>query len=175
MLFIHEMGHIIIAKCYNYKISEISIFPFGFYARILNLDYGRSLEVFMILFGGLSMHFLFYYIILFIYHLDMISVSFCEYLININKSIFIFNMIPIYPLDGGRLLFIFLRLFLNYRLSKIIIYIFSISFTLILLKYANLSLMIVLILLIILIVKDILCLNLQLVENIYYKEKDFND
>ena len=60
MLFIHEMGHVLIAKYYKYEVSDITIFPFGFYASILHLDYANIFELLMIMFAGLSMHGLFY-------------------------------------------------------------------------------------------------------------------
>ena len=174
MLFIHEMGHIMIAKYYKYEVSEITIFPFGFYARISHLDYASKYELFMIMVGGLIMHLFFSVLFIFIYYLDIISISYYEYLQNINLSIFMFNMIPIYPLDGSRCLFSILRIFFSYDISKIIIYFLSFIIALFLFYYANISLRIVLIILCYLNIKDIINYDYQRVEYLYYKEKDFN-
>ncbi len=163
-----------IAKYYKYEVSEVTIFPFGFYARISNLDYASKYELLMIMLGGLSMHLLFYYFFIFIYYLDLISISYYQYLQNINLSILMFNMIPIYPLDGSRCLFSILRIFFNYKISKIIIYLLSFVIIFFLFCYANISLRIVLILLCTLNIKDILNFDYQRVEYLYYKEKDFN-
>lgn len=174
MLFIHEMGHIIVAKYYKYEVSEITIFPFGFYSRISNLDYASSFELFMMMLGGLMMHFFFYIFLIFLYKFDNISISYYEYLQNINLSILMFNIIPIYPLDGGRCMFSIVRMFFNYKISKMIIYFISFIIIIYLFVYANISFRIVLILLFIINIKDILNLDYQRVEYLYYKEKDFN-
>ena len=171
MLFIHEMGHVLIAKYFKYEVSDITIFPFGFYASILHLDYANIFELLMIMFAGLSMHGLFYIGFIFLYHVDMISISFYEYLQNINISILLFNLIPIYPLDGSRCLFSILKLFFSYEISKIIIYLISIIIGFILFVYSNISLRIVLILLFYMMIKDGLSLELQRVEYLYFRKR----
>lgn len=174
MLFIHEMGHVLIAKYFKLNISDITIFPFGFYASIYHLETTSSFKLIIIMLGGLLMHLLFYYFLLFVLSLDLISSSYYDYLQRINCSILLFNLLPIYPLDGSRCLFAFFKLFLSYNKSKLFIYYISWCLIPILFMYANLSLRIMLVFLFYLSLKNYNEFYLEMVEIRYYKEKYFN-
>lgn len=48
----------------------------------------------------------------------ILSPSFAVYLHTINASILLFNLLPIYPLDGGRLMQTFFHCFLRFRTAE---------------------------------------------------------
>ena len=119
MLFalVHELGHVIMGIILGFKIEAISIIPTGFTVKFkaecknynIQIKNGNLLSVKKILIalaGPLVNIFiviatLTYYKFtqsLYIVHIptDLVIYS--------NILIFIFNLVPIYPLDGGRIL-----------------------------------------------------------------------
>lgn len=121
MLFIHEMAHVLMAKYFHYDVSEIIITPFGFVAQIHHLDHGNILSRIFILLAGLSMHLLYPFIFYGMYKMQLLSTMYMDYLNQINRSILVFNLLPIYPLDGGRILLCCLQLFMKYKISRMIV------------------------------------------------------
>ena len=119
MLFIHEMGHILCAYHFGYGVSSVMIYPFGCGAVIENIDHGSIIEEMIIVACGLGMHLLYPFIFLFALSLDLISPVFYEYLIQVNKAILLFNILPIFPLDGGRLLDCFFQRFFHYSKARL--------------------------------------------------------
>lgn len=94
---LHEVGHIIIALLFKVKLEKIEIMPFG-----LSASFDTSLknkEIFVTLAGpfmSLALAILCKYI-------DLIYITVQEAVYS-NILILLFNIIPIYPLDGGRII-----------------------------------------------------------------------
>ena len=118
MLSIHELAHILCAIMFNYKIEKLCIYPFGLSADISHIGHGDLFQEIMIISAGPLMHVCFPYLFQFAYEMDYISLSFMQYLYQINASILLFNLLPIYPLDGGRLLQAFFHCFLRYKKAE---------------------------------------------------------
>ncbi|MBQ2931723.1 MAG: site-2 protease family protein [Clostridia bacterium] len=99
---LHELAHILCAKALNIGISYIQIYPFGIAAHLEN-EYIRSSEKeFFISFAGPFCSLIFCWIFSFfekIYPIPQIS-----FLTNTNLALCFINLLPILPLDGGRML-----------------------------------------------------------------------
>ena len=120
--FLHELAHIFVGRILKYKTSEIEIMPFGFWARIepnykdYNKDVMKSKlvdvkNIFIALAGPLLN--LIFSIIFIKLNLYITAYS--------NLIVFTLNMIPIYPLDGGRVLQSVCRLLIGkFKSDKII-------------------------------------------------------
>ena len=145
LMFIHEMGHVVIAKLLNHKVKDIHVYPFGFSATIQHLNHMNPIDVVLILIGGIGFHFLFPILFKILYDFEYISYVYYQYMIQINHSILIFNLLPIFPLDGGRFLFSLLRFFLSYRFSKHITLFISVFCIIVLFIYSKHSMKIILI------------------------------
>ncbi len=110
MLFVsvllHELGHSVIALKYNIKVKQINLFIFGGLAEIAGEPPKASAE-FWIAIAGPIVSFLLSGIF---YILQLSTQSFTpafavfEYLAYINLLLAMFNLIPGFPLDGGRVL-----------------------------------------------------------------------
>lgn len=118
MLLIHETAHVWTALFLGYRTDEIHIYPFGFSAMIHHLDHGKTGEILLILFAGLSMHLIFPFALEMLCRLDLISPSYRDYLIHISFAILFFNLLPLYPMDGGRILLCLLRLVVSYYAAR---------------------------------------------------------
>ena len=109
IMFIHELGHIVMIKLLRYKINSITILPTGgIIDTNINLNI-KSNHLFLISISG----------ILFQIILEIIipSSSSYNYIIfnKINISLIIFNLIPINPLDGYKIFISIVERFLKYK------------------------------------------------------------
>lgn len=100
--FFHEIGHILIGLILKVKLEKIEIMPFGFSANfIYNYEdkYYNIKEILIILAGPLTSGIL----AILSYYIQFINIT-VQQAIYANLLIMIFNLIPLYPLDGGRIL-----------------------------------------------------------------------
>ena len=119
--FFHELGHLCTGFILGFKPYSLGINPLGLSInfRIKAEDYNEkikkgnilALKKLIIAFGGPAVNFLI--VILFLF--CDIKIFNCprEFVIYSNLLIGLFNLIPIYPLDGGRILKNVLHIFLG--------------------------------------------------------------
>ncbi|MFI3251933.1 MAG: hypothetical protein R3Y60_02205 [bacterium] len=108
ILCLHELGHLVFLKKYKREIISITFFPFGGIIKHSGNNNTNLKEDFYIHFGGLLVNI----ILLFIFH--MFNMQTC---LLINLGIIISNSIPIYPLDGGKILKTLLNSIICYKKS----------------------------------------------------------
>ena len=126
LMSVHESMHLLCAKKLGYEIEKVTLYPFGLCASILNFEYKNSLHEIYITVAGLLVHVLCAFILPVFYYLDIISMSFYMYLANANLSLLCFNLIPIYPLDGGRILRNVLEYVFPFKRAKFLSLLFSV-------------------------------------------------
>lgn len=102
-VLVHELSHGIVAKIRGFNIREIEIFPFGGIAKFdTMLGCDRANEIFIAAIGPLSnMIILLLFLLIKTYLIDNYITRF---IIQLNMTMFIINLLPIFPLDGGRIL-----------------------------------------------------------------------
>lgn len=115
----HELGHILISLILGYKIISIELFPFGGVTKIDKPLNTPIINDFLISIFGIV-----FQIILFFFIKDN---TFLEY----NKNILLFNLLPIIPLDGSKIIFEFYNIFFSYKKSIKLYYVTSIIFIII--------------------------------------------
>lgn len=129
--FIHELGHIIAASLLKLKIGKIKLLAIGFNAEIDDLDYTSSLKEFLIAIAGPLTYFVSAYLLQYLYQIDFISYNALKQAQTINKYNLVFNLLPIIPLDGGRILKIIIDNFFTSKKTLYIVAVLSCFFTLI--------------------------------------------
>ena len=133
--FIHEFFHCIGAIYYKLIVNSISFLPFGFYADIDNLYNVKWYQELIIIMLGPASFIISYFIIYFLYLKGNISLYLYNEINRTNLFILLFNLLPIYPLDGYRILKIFIELFFVEKKALIITNIISLLTTLIFFFY----------------------------------------
>ncbi|MBE6142937.1 MAG: hypothetical protein E7177_02980 [Erysipelotrichaceae bacterium] len=116
------------AKFLKVKVGEIEFLPIGFYLKIPDLESYSFHKQLLVLIAGPSSFIFSCAIIKMLYNLGILSLYGYEDAMISNKFILLFNLLPIYPLDGAKIIELSLTSFLNeykLRASRIIISILS--------------------------------------------------
>lgn len=109
IVLIHELGHVIVSIIFKYKIISITIYPFGGITK-LEKDINTSpIKELILASGGLLMQIILFIIISNIDFYD--KYLFLKY----NKSIFLFNLVSIIPLDGSLIVYSILNIFKSFK------------------------------------------------------------
>lgn len=104
ILFIHEIGHIVTAIAYKWKIHKIHVLPFGGNIEFQHLINSSIKEELLILLSGSFFQIIYYGIVVLFYQFHFIPSSLYFMFKNYHYSLLIFNLLPIYPLDGFKLM-----------------------------------------------------------------------
>lgn len=129
-VILHEYGHALTAKRYGIKTLDIIISPIGGIARLQKLPDRPIRELAVAIAGplvNLAIALILFAVTFLLFNADSFSIpdealellatpqGFLYGLIWINFVLFVFNLIPAFPMDGGRIL----RAFLSMRFGKV--------------------------------------------------------
>lgn len=153
IVFIHELGHITMALIFKYKIIKINIYPFGGYTVFETNINNPFIKEFMVFIGGILFQTIFF--LLTKSYLDN-SIYIYKIIEHYNSSILLFNILPIIPLDGSKVINILLNKIFSFKIAHLIsIYISYIFIVIIIIKSSNnLSYLVMMILLFCILIKE---------------------
>jgi stage IV sporulation protein FB len=100
----HELGHFAVAKAFRWRIREILLLPFG---GVLVVDEAASTPIYqeiLVTLAGPLQHLWLILITFFLLQNGIISPLPATTFIEANVFMALFNLIPVNPLDGGKLL-----------------------------------------------------------------------
>jgi stage IV sporulation protein FB len=117
IVLIHEIGHVFFFYLFNIEIENVVIYPFGGVTKVNKRIHERIYKDILISLGGIIFQLLLFLVFNFMYRYDLIVGSTYDMFNNYNKSIILFNLIPIIPLDGSKLLLAICTKFLSYKCS----------------------------------------------------------
>src|SRR5699024_7235473 len=117
IVIMHELGHFFAAKRFGWRVDKIMLWAFG---GVLQTDEYTTRpikeEVIVTICGPLQ-HVLVFVLAYLLHWTNCIPVSLLAEINHYNVIILLFNLLPIYPLDGGRICFALLSAALPYRLA----------------------------------------------------------
>lgn len=125
IVIVHELGHIFMIRHFEYPILGVEIYPFGGITRVdkpINTPLKREI---LIALSGVGMQVLFFFLFFFLYHQGWILERTFFLFTSYNKVIFLFNLMPIIPLDGSILIHSFLEFFFPYKKAYSLYFLFS--------------------------------------------------
>ncbi len=115
IIIVHELGHFLTAKLFNWKVLKINIYPLGgltVYNDNINKPFFES---FLVSIMGPVFQVIFVWLIF----------RNNEDIIFFNNLFLLFNLLPIVPLDGSKMLSLFLELFFPYKVVMSFLVFFS--------------------------------------------------
>lgn len=161
---IHELAHMVCGVILGFKPDTLRIMPFGFSIQFKPIidDYNKkvlksnviSVKKIIVSLAGPLIN-LFIVIIGLIFNLN-------NEIIYANSLIFIFNLIPIYPLDGGKILKNILKIFCGNRkantytntIANVVIVGLTMISSILIMIYKNIAILVILIVLWAMIIKE---------------------
>ena len=134
ILFIHELGHYFVMNLFSIKVRSITFYPYGGKIDSDILINTNSKKVLIISISGILMQLLLYLIVFILYKINIIDTYYYSIINMYNLYIMLFNLLPIYPLDGFKILNCIFEMIFPYikslKLSLMINVIFMILFLL---------------------------------------------
>ncbi|MBM6619741.1 M50 family metallopeptidase [Bacillus suaedaesalsae] len=110
----HELGHASMALFFRFRIKKIQLLPFG---GVVELDEhgNRPLkEELLVILAGPLQHIWMLGLGFFLHEMNFISTTYYELFVYHNLVILLFNLLPIWPLDGGKLLFLLFSYYMSF-------------------------------------------------------------
>ena len=136
LILIHEMGHYLMAKLFKFNVVKVIIYPYGGMTKLDDMVNRDISEELLVTTAGVIVQYLFYLFIFFLYCKGILrEYTYNLYRIYSNQMIF-FNLLPIYPLDGGRIFNIVLYKYLSYYRANIITIILSVIIILVIVFFS---------------------------------------
>jgi len=127
IVIIHELGHIFAAKSYGWAILEVELLPFGGVAKVDQTSDSIWDELIVAIAGPLQ-NLLMIFAALGFQKMGLWSNDWTFFFIQGNIGIGLFNLLPIAPLDGSKILKTFFFYLLSFR--KAVMFSIFISFVL---------------------------------------------
>lgn len=103
IVIIHETGHVVAAKWYGWKVTEVQLFPFGGVATVEEPDSAASRQEMVVALAGPLQNAFMIGIAVLMLNAGLWEKAWADYFIRANLIIGVFNLMPVLPLDGGRI------------------------------------------------------------------------
>ena len=121
IILFHEMGHVLVGFLFKWKIKEIIVLPFGA-LTIFDEGINKPLwQEFFIAISGSLFQTIYYYLFINWYEFTVL-----------HYSLLFFNLLPITPLDGSKILNVLLNRFLPFKKSNLLTILISVILVLLL-------------------------------------------
>lgn len=104
IVLIHELGHVYAAKGFGWKVIEVQILPFGGVAIVEEPGAVPAREEIIVALAGPLQNGCLAGIAWLMMWTGVWDEAWCHYLIKVNAMIGLFNLLPILPLDGGKMM-----------------------------------------------------------------------
>ncbi len=110
IIFVHEMGHGAAASFFSWRIKKIALLPFGGVAEMDEHGNRPLKEELVVVLAGPLQHVWMMAVAYLLFLAGMFPEKWHSLFMEYNLMILVFNLIPIWPLDGGKLLFLLLSM-----------------------------------------------------------------
>ncbi|MGU3350938.1 stage IV sporulation intramembrane metalloprotease SpoIVFB [Bacillus sp. M5A3_1b] len=105
IVLIHELGHAFAAAHYNWRIKKIQLLPFGGVAELEEHGNKSLIEELVVVIAGPIQHIWMMVVGYIVFEAGWLGADLYYFFIWNNIIILAFNLLPIWPLDGGKVLF----------------------------------------------------------------------
>ncbi|TPG76570.1 stage IV sporulation protein FB [Brevibacillus laterosporus] len=120
IVLIHELGHIAAARELGWEVKEIQLLPFGGVAIMEEAPTADAIDEIVVALAGPFMNIVMIFFSLLFWWLGIWSESWATFFMKSNMMIALFNLLPMWPLDGGRIVQAILTSCIPYRKAAIL-------------------------------------------------------
>lgn len=128
IIIVHEFGHLFSAVYYRWNIDKISIYPYGGCVSFNEMINRPIREELIILVMGPIVQMVYFFVVYLFFINGFVDFKTYSLFKTYNFTLLSFNLMPIYPLDGGRIVNVVSNYLFSYRWCNLIICIVSILF-----------------------------------------------
>ena len=114
---VHEMGHSFVANSLGYKLNKITLMPFGAVVSG-NIEGLKFTDQLKIAFAGPMINLLIAIVFIAFWWIYPISYAYTDIAVEACLAMALVNFIPVFPLDGGRMLLAGLSLSIGEKKAK---------------------------------------------------------
>ncbi|MEX2461503.1 MAG: M50 family metallopeptidase [Paenibacillaceae bacterium] len=104
IIFIHELGHVTMAKSFGWRVMEVQLLPFGGVAVVEESGNIPAYEELWVALAGPAQNAWMAFFAFLMMKFSGADSLWWEYFLQANVMIGLFNMLPVLPLDGGKVL-----------------------------------------------------------------------
>ena len=115
IVLVHELGHLAAANGFGWRVREVQLLPFGGVLIVDELGTAPTREELIVSLAGPLQHVWMILVALLMKWVDVGASSWWDYFIEANLMIGLFNLIPVMPLDGGKVMQSLLGYLLSYH------------------------------------------------------------
>ncbi|KRF18559.1 M50 family metallopeptidase [Paenibacillus sp. Soil787] len=115
IVLVHELGHLAAASGFGWRVREVQLLPFGGVLIVDELGTAPTREELIVSLAGPLQHVWMILVALLMKWADVGASSWWDYFIEANLMIGLFNLIPVMPLDGGKVMQSLLGYLLSYH------------------------------------------------------------
>ncbi|MDQ0878011.1 stage IV sporulation protein FB [Paenibacillus sp. V4I3] len=115
IVLVHEFGHLAAANGFGWRVREVQFLPFGGVLIVDELGTAPTREELIVSLAGPLQHVWMILVALLMKWVDVGASSWWDYFIEANLMIGLFNLIPVMPLDGGKVMQSLLGYLLSYH------------------------------------------------------------
>ncbi len=115
IVLIHELGHACTARSFGWRVRKVALLPFGGVAEVEEHGNRPLKEEFLMLAAGPLMNVIMIGFGWFALQVGLWQENFAYLFLEYNLIIVLFNLLPIWPLDGGKLLQLAFSLFIPFK------------------------------------------------------------
>jgi len=139
IVFIHELGHVTLAKSFGWRVKEVQLLPFGGVAVVEESGNIPAHEELWVALAGPAQNAWMAGFAFIMMKFSGGDTHWWQYFLQANVMIGLFNMLPILPLDGGKVLISILSFRLCYYKTLYICAWFSLCFSCVIVMCAFIS------------------------------------
>jgi stage IV sporulation protein FB len=127
IVLIHELGHALASLFFSWRIKRILLLPFGGVAEVEEHGNRPMKQELIVALAGPAQHIWLVAVSFLFMKLGLINDELFRVFFEYNLAIFLINLLPIWPLDGGKLLFLLFTYYWPFSKAheKMIIFSFS--------------------------------------------------
>lgn len=120
IVLIHELGHVAVAKELGWTVKEVQLLPFGGVATMEDAYAADPIDEIVVALAGPFLNVVMMAVSYLFWYTGVWTEEWARFFLISNLTVAGFNLLPIWPLDGGRILQAILCYFMPYRKAAIL-------------------------------------------------------